>query len=451
MKQIESQSSASLHRPARRFTFPTQGKFLSQAVLLEEAGPPRVPTLVCLLGFSLVLVAILTSAFVKIDIVSASIGEITTAIPNQVIQSFDGGIVEHVHVKKGQVVNVGDLVVTLKDPDAESQLKHLEARYSSLIGQLRRFQRLAGIKPSDDLDIEPPAPLLQIEQMSILPLNEAAISAERALLRAEIYRRELQLAGLNSMKKSLISNIDLARDQLEKQTILYEKNIIQESTIIGLKTALNNNDLQLAEIESQSTEVESSIIENRRRLENTITSNRQRYGDEISSSMVSIAELSEQINALRIRLERATIKATVKSIAHDILAKYPGQIIAPGDKVVELIPIETDFLVEARLPTNEVGHVSKGQEANISIDGIEPHRAGYLKGQIIHISPSTFIDDQGLPYYQVSMDLNERKIANTPLVPGMTVKAQIKTGQRTILEYLLKPIYRAWDSAFKER
>lgn len=446
---MERQSSLDL--PARRFTYPTQAVFLSQAALLEEVGPPKIPTIACFLGFALVCIAIATSAFVKIDVVSSSTGHLISSTTNQGLQSFDGGIVKKIHVKEGQAVDANDLLITLRDPEAEAQLNRLRARQASLATQAKRLRQLTGINSHQQNIEQPGTAQFKRQQMAILPLEEAAVAAEKAVVQAEISRRIKTLTNLRDLRENTSTTLRLVNQKFATQKQLHEKNLVSTSDLLEAERDAANAKLDLAKIDGQTIETEALILESKRRLEDVVASRRQRQGERLSSIMVDLGELQEQILSTQNRLKRSTFKAPIRSVIHELNAEFAGQIIAPGDLLVELIPIEDDLIVDARLPTTEIRYVKKGQEVRISVDGVEPHRVGYLEGSVQRLSPSTFIDENGMPYYQALIALRSNELAGLRLIPGMTVQAQIKTDQRTILEYLLKPIYRAWNTAFRER
>lgn len=450
MKRKEIHTQPLLNLPARRFAYPNQAVFLSQAALLEEVGPPKIPAIACFLGFVLVVVAILASALIKIDIISSSTGRITSSTANHQLQSFDGGIVDEIHVKEGQIVDAGELMLTLNDPEAEAQLSRFVARHASLSARAKRMRQLAELDQARGGVVEPTSNVFELQQMTILPLEEAAAASERSLIRAEIYRRVKSLENLRSMKKNITMKLKLANEELTSHKHLYQKNIVNKSTLIQLKKEVNDISLSLKEIEGRIGETELTIVESTRRLEDVIASRRQKQGDQLSSIMVDLSELDQQIISLRARIDRGLLRAPIRGIIHELSADFSGQIIAPGDKLLEMIPMDSELVMEGRLPPEEISHVSKEQKVRIAVDGIEPHRVGYLEGEVKHLSPSTFVDENGMPYYQVLAILNGKKLAGIPLIPGMTVQAQIKTGERTILEYLLKPIYRAWNTAFSE-
>ena len=450
MKRKEINAQSLLALPARRFAYPNQAAFLSQAALLEEVGPPKVPAIACFLGFVLVVIAISASALIKIDIISSSTGRITSSMANHQLQSFDGGIVAKVHVKEGQIVDSGELMLTLNDPEAEAQLSRLLARQASLSAQANRIRQLAGIEQIRSDAVDSAGSVFEIQQMAILPLEEAAAASERSLIRAEIHRRVKSVEKLRLMRKNAIAKLELANEELKSQKQLYQKNITNRSTIIKIEKEVNDIYSNLTEIEGDINETESTIVESNRRLDDVIASRRQRQGDQLSSIMVDLSELDQQILSLRTRIDRGLLEAPIRGIIHELSADFSGQIIAPGDKLLEMIPMDSELVMEGRLPPEEIGHVSRGQKVRIAVDGIEPHRVGYLEGEVEHLSPSTFVDENGMPYYQVLATLDKNELAGIPLIPGMTVQAQIKIGERTILEYLLKPIYRAWNTAFSE-
>jgi len=450
MSETSLKSQPVIMSEAKRFAFPNRATFLSQAILLEEAGPPRAPTMACLLGFLLVAFAIIAGTQIQVDVISSSPGHIAASEGNTVLQSFDGGIVDRVVTAEGQVVNDGDLLVSIKDPEAEAELDRITFREAGLAAQVRRLRTLADL-PSAAQSKEPKDVPVNIEQMSILPLERDAMRAEQSLIEAEIERRSTAIRNLQALEKDNEAKLAFAEEDLAIKSDLFAKGLLPRPQLREIERETANAASDLIELQGQIYEAEASLIESKERLNDVVAERRQRQGDRLSSLLIELGETRQQIKAMRQRLERAEIKANGRGVILELKAKHPGQIIAPGDPIAEIIPIEGGLIAEIRLPTSEIGHVRQGQSVRIAIDGIEPHRHGYIEGEIGTISPSTFLDENGLPHYRASVDLPEDSLGDIPLAPGMTVQAQIKTGERTIVEYLLKPVYRAWDTAFRER
>ena len=435
----------------KRFAPPNRASFLTQAILLEETGPPRVPTMACLLGFLFVAFAILAGTQIQIDVVSTSSGNIAASNGNYILESFDGGIVDRVISSEGQVVNEGDLLVSLHDPEGKTQLDQLTVREAGLVAQVSRLKTLADLPndPQDNSHSLPATPTF--EQTSILPLEREAMLAERSLIEAEIERRSMTISNLKALEKENESRLSLVEEELEIKRKLFEKGLQPRTEFRDAEREMASATTDLVEVRGQILEAEASLVESKKRLSNVIAERRQRQGDNLSSILLELSETRQQIKAIRQRLKRAQIKATGRGVILELKVKHQGQIIARGDPIAEIIPIDGGLVADIRLPPSEIGHVREGQSARISIDGIDPHRHGYIQGEIGTISHSTFLDENGMPYYRASIDLPSNSLGNISLAPGMIVQTQIKTGERTIIEYLLKPVYRAWDTAFRER
>lgn len=435
----------------RRFAFPTEKVFLSQAVLLEEAGPPRAPTWVCLLGFAFVATAVLASALIEIDVVTSSTGQIVAKDGNQILQSFEGGLVDHVQAEEGQIVERGDILVTLTNPEVESQLDRLTLREAALFAQVRRLQSLLALPSTAPIQQSAKAIAVSDEQMSLLDLERNALLAENSLAQAEIDRQAKALGNVRSLENEAIHRSSLVENKLSSQRELYAKGLLPKTQLLDLEQEAVDASIELKQIQGQIRETEAALREAERRLTNVIANRQQRHGDQLSSVLIDLNETRQQIKDTAARLERGDIRAMSRGVVLELKVRHQGQSVAPGDPIAEIIPIDDGLNAQIRLPPSEISHVHPGQTVRLAIDGIEPHRHGYLEGEVGSISPSTFVDENALPYYRALISLASDQLDGMALTPGMTVQAQIKTDRRTILEYLLKPVYRAWSTAFRER
>jgi len=435
----------------RRFAFPTEKTFLSQAVLLEEAGPPRAPALVCLLGFAFVAIAVLAAALIEIDVVTSSTGQIVATDGNQILQTFDGGIVDRVEAEQGQIVEDGDVLLTLKDPEAEAQLDRLTLREAALFAQVRRFQSLLALPSTARIQQSTAARAASDEQLVLLDIERDALLAENSFVQAEVDRRSKALENVRALEKEASERLILIEDQLSSHRQLYDKGLLSKTELLDIQQQTIDAISELKEVQGQIREAEAAHAESKRRLLNVIASRRQSQGDQLSSVLIDLHEIRQQIKATHQRLDRREIKAMSRGVVMELKVQHQGQSVPPGDPIAEIIPIDGGMQAQARLSPSEISHVHPGQAVRIAIDGIEPHRHGYLEGIVELISPSTFIDENALPYYRALIGLASDHLDGMPLTPGMTVQAQIKTDRRTILEYLLKPVYRAWSTAFRER
>ncbi len=451
MSRVAVEKRTPIASAARRFAFPTGSTFLSQAALLEEAGPPRVPALACLMGFAFIAIALIAGMVIQIDVVTSTSGQIRAAGGNQILQSFHGGVVDRVHAEEGQIVQTGDILVTLIDPEAQAEFDRLIVREAGLTAKAKRLQSLTGTVAELTRKPNAEATLVANEQMSILPIEQQAIIAERSLVQAEIDRRSKAVRNLKNLEKETGLRVTLFEEELERLRPLFAKGLLVKSRLLEAEQDAIDAHLRIKEIQGQLREAEASLLESRRRLDNVVADGKLKHGDQLSTLLLDLNETRQRVKAMSQRLERGTITAPSSGIVFELKAKNSGQTIPPGDPVAEMIPLDGGLEAEARLPPSEISHVFPGQPVRIAIDGVEPHRHGYLEAEVGALSPSTFVDENALPYYRASLILSGEQLDGIVLTPGMTIQAQIKTGHRTILEYLLKPVYRAWNTAFHER
>ncbi len=153
--------------------------------------------------------------------------------------------------------------------------------------------------------------------------------------------------------------------------------------------------------------------------------------------------------------EKMMITSPIKGIVHGLKAHSVGEIIQQAATILEIIPIEEKYFAKIRIQPKDIGFVLVGQDVNLKFDTYEFSRFGGLKGTIMKLSATTFFEKQGAPYYRAVIDLESNYLVvgdkQLPILPGMTLTADIKTGQKTVLEYLLKPIFSSATQAMRER
>ncbi len=441
--------------PARRFTYPASSQFLSQAVVLEEASPPRLAAATCYATFLLVAAAVLVATLVKIDVFSTAVGRLAPVHHNQVIQAFERGIVAELLAEEGQLVEAGVPLLRLAMPEVEADVAQLQLRQAALKAKSDRLQALAfaaggpAIGGTNDAVND-----VRRDQAQIMPLHEAAASAEQQLVAAEIGRLErmhqqqsVSRAASAQELKLALANLDIKRRLQRKGLTIGDDMLASERGVLSLKSALARQDADLIDVAGR-------IDEAQRQLARTIAAAREQRGDQLAEVRIELADLKRQLELAQDRLARGSIKAPLRGIIHGLAIERPGAVVEPAEVLLELVPLADGLVAEIRLPTSEIAHVAVGQPVKIAIDGLEPQRYGFVTASLSRLSPTTFVDEKGLPFYRGTVLLAQEQLVlgdRQVLMPGMTLTAQIKIDERTILEYLLKPIYRAWDQAFHER
>ena len=176
---------------------------------------------------------------------------------------------------------------------------------------------------------------------------------------------------------------------------------------------------------------------------------------EIGQVSGELAELDKNLMKFQDRVKRLEITAPVSGVVKGLTVNTIQSVIKPGETIMEIVPAGDILIVESRVATTDIGHVSIGQPAEVKINSYDPHRFGTVMGKVEQISASTFLDEQHNPYFQAKIALDKDYVGSYTdkyrIIPGMTVQADIKTGEKSVLDYLLKPIYRGFQNAFQER
>jgi membrane fusion protein, adhesin transport system len=164
----------------------------------------------------------------------------------------------------------------------------------------------------------------------------------------------------------------------------------------------------------------------------------------------------ERLRKFDDNLQRTVLRAPVDGIVKTLYLVTEGGVIRPGETVLDIVPEGDRLIVEARLPTQDIGYIHAGQKAVIKLTTADARRFGNINGEVVHISPDTLVTDKGQPYYKVRVATEDACFKGSGgekycLYPGMLVLVNIHTGQRTVLEYLFSPFFASMDSALTER
>ncbi len=255
-----------------------------------------------------------------------------------------------------------------------------------------------------------------------------------AALRKElkIYKEQVEIRQALS-KKGTVSRTEL----LASQSRLAEAESEMRRTVDGVavaRTAIEESEQHRLEIFSRSNqdvELEAGTVAN------------------------ELAEVEGTLIRLRDRVARLELHAPVSGIIQGLVVSSSSAVVSPGQVIMQVVPVEDELIVEARIQPQDIGHVHTGQTAKVKFTSYDTSRFGSLEGTVNRISASTYLDDERNPYYRAELKLERNYLGGDPaqlkILPGMTVTTDIRTGEKTILDYLLKPVTRGFSNAFKER
>ena len=432
-----------------------QTRFLAQSVILEEAGSSGLVR-IALITISLVICAFVAwSAVTRVDEIAVTSGE---AIPDgrvQTIQHQEGGTILEIPVIDGQIVEADQLLIRLDPTLVNAELEQQKARLVSLQLQAERH-RAVGEGREPDFSFAPLEFLNEIQdQRQIYEGQLSATENRRKVLMDQIAQREAELDTYREQEQTLLRNLSILEDELAMRGDLYQKGLSSRTVYLDVQREVNDAVGDLAALTSQRKQTEEALAESRNRLAEANTNIREQALDQMGDLQAEIAALRQALQRIRVRIRRHDVRAPVRGVVKGLQANTIGGVIPPGGILMELVPLGKELLIETRITTRDIGHVSVGDPVTVKVSTYDFARYGGITGELRDISATTYLDEEGEPYYRGIIVLDKDYVGQDPnqnkVIPGMTVQADIRTGEKTLFEYILKPIYASVNESFRER
>ncbi len=427
-----------------------RGRVLSQVIELEEGRLPTVLVFGTLLTAALVLGSIVWSGFAPLVEVARTEGSVRPAERIHRIQHLEGGIVHAVHVREGDHVRAGDLLIELSRHASASEVQQIEARAGALEARLGRLEALlTGADELQGMVAEDPL------QQRLFTEQRAALAEQLAVIEAERRRLAQEVSSKGAQVKALQQSVDMLRERQRLQSEGHRRGAIARVDTLTAEANLAQNVSQLHAVQAEISIARAGIAATDEKMAEVRGRWRQDLRLEAEQAAAELAEARAQRLRLTDRLDRTAITAPVGGLIQALNVHTLSSVVEPGAVVLELVPTDGELLAETRVEPKDIGYLRPGQRVDVTVAGFESQRFGNLEGSLRSVSPSTYLDSEGRPYYRAEIVLEQGYLGSDPgrnrLVPGMTVQAAIRTGEKTVLEYLLKPVYRGLGEAMRER
>lgn len=393
----------------------------------------------------------------------AVLEEVTTgegkAIPSskvQVIQNLEGGIVTEIFVREGQVVNKGDVLLRLDATRFISNKGETEADRLALLARVERLSAEAEGRPlalADDLVKK--APQLAEDEMALYRSRQQRLDSEQNTLKEQLRQKTQELAEFRAKAQQYRSSLGLIQQELNMSQPLVDSGAISAVEILRLRRSavemrgsLEATNLAIPRAEAAMQEIESKLNES-----NLVF--RTEALKELNEVRTQLTKITSTSVAIEDRVSRTTVSSPVYGVIKQLKVNTIGGVVQPGDSMIEVVPLEDNLLIEARIRPQDVAFLHPGQKAMVKFTAYDYTIYGGLKAKLELISADTITDDEGKSFYliQVRTDKSHLGSDEHPLliIPGMVATVDIVTGEKSVLDYLLKPVLKARSEAMRER
>ena len=298
-------------------------------------------------------------------------------------------------------------------------------------------------------------PGLMADQQAILEMQNEARESQRAVLLSRIDQRRAQVAALAEQRGSLEKQLAILEEEAELQRALVDKGLVSRVGYLETERTLTRTRGELAAVIGEAAGATAAEREARDRLVELACNLRNEALKEMGEVTGELAQVREAMAKLEDRVRRLEIVAPARGIVKGLVATTIGGVLASGETVMDIVPFDDSLVAEVRISPRDVGHLRVGQAAQVKVSTYDVARFGSVDGRLKQVSASTFEEEQGDPYYKGIVELSQNNVGRNPamnrILPGMVVDVAINTGSKSLLAYLLRPVYRGFDSAFHER
>jgi hemolysin D len=453
-------ASASLEAERARIQVKARSRealeFLPAALEVTESPPsPKARVLAGLL-ISLFTIGLSWSIIGHVDVVATAEGKIVPSRYTKVVQPLEAGVVRAIHVRDGDHVTEGQVLIELDPTQATADKDSLIGQLDAAKTETARFT--AEMSPTPMAAFAPP------------PNVPKAVSAQnRRLLEQEISTQQSKLAGLDSEIRRNQADLEawqVTVEKLEKSTPMLRERVETKRGLAGRFLATRHDLLQL---EQQLVEQEQDLIIQRHRVDQAhaaLESARQQRGQaqadffrnvlsQQEDTEKKIAQIAQELAKAEQRRGLQTLTAPITGVVQELSIHSEGGVVQPAEKLLSVVPDNSGLEIDAQMPNRDIGFVVEGQEAEIKLDAFPHTSYGTIPGHVAWISRDAIKDDKlGLLYPvrvaldRTSIDAGDRVI---PLGPGLSATVEIKTEKRRVISYLLSPLARYRHDAMRER
>lgn len=401
------------------------------------------------------LLLVLWASLAQIEEVTRGDGKVIPSRQLQVVQSLDGGVVSEILVQEGQVVEAGQLLLKIDETRATSGVRESAAQGFALRARQARLRALA-----EGSAFQPPAVRQGNEEEKHIVeeerrLYETRLSELRTMLainEQQLQQRQQELSEMRARKASAERQAEFGQQELAKTRPLLATGAVSEVDILRLERDVSRARGDAEQAAAQIARVQAAIGEAQRKSQETELSFRNEARRDMAEVMGKLNTLNEGAVALADRVEKSQVKSPVRGRVQRLLANTVGGVVQPGKDIVEIVPLDDNLVLEAKVQPKDIAFIHPGLDATVKFTAYDFSIYGGLAAKVENISPDTIVDERGNAFYLVRVRTTQAHFNDKmPIIPGMTAEVDVLTGKKSVMAYLLKPVLKAKAYALRER
>jgi len=426
---------------------------LSAAVIQKSTKKSRILVWIMLL---LVVTFVTWASQATLDEVTRASGKIIPSHQIQKVQYLEGGIVTEILIREGDIVKKGQPLIKIDSTGFEAKFQEGKIRLFELKAKASRLKAQINVEPiSFDSVLKKEFAEIVKEESSLFKSSMAQQKKTIDILSEQLKQRQSETKEVKNRIKDLSKRYELISKEIDLTRPLLKKYLVPEVEFLKLqrqaseiKGDLDASKLSIPRIQSKISEARKSIQEAKLGFSNKA---KKEYNEVISE----IARIEQTNEPLKNKVYKAVLRSPVDGTVKQLLVNTVGGVIYPGNDVIEILPLEDSLISEVKVRPSDIAYLHLSQEAIVKFSAYDFSIYGGLRGKVVYISADTITDEKDKSYYLVRVKTEKSFLgaADKPLriMAGMTVTVDILTGKKTVLDYILKPVFKAKENALRER
>lgn len=425
----------------------------------QHDRPPRFwMSVIGLISIFMVL-ALLWASLAEVDETSRAQGRVIPSGKTQTIQSAVAGAVSQILVRVGQQVKKDEVLVRLDDTPTASSAGEVRTKVWALEAQVARL-RLESTGTAEAYqcpdDVTQAAPDVCRNEADLMKVRSENLKQGEDVLKQRIEQRQGDLNQALSNQTRLKSSLDLSQKNLNLLDPLAKRNLVSQTEFIAAQRDVSDLQGQLETVTQSISGLKAALSEAQLQVDQADLQFREQALSDLTQHLAELASAQQALKGAADQVTRTEIRAPVDGVVNDLAVNTIGQFVSPGGRLMDIVPVTETLQVEARLKPSDVAFIVPGQSANIKLTAYDFSIFGGLHGVVQNISADSIVDPNTREtYYVVLLTTDKSSLQyrgkSLPILPGMVTDVEILTGKKTILQYLLKPINKAWTEALRER
>lgn len=402
------------------------------------------------------IVALIWANFAVLEEVTTGEGKAIPSSKIQVIQNLEGGIVSEIFVREGQIVEKGAVLLRLDDTRFLSNRGEAEADRLALVARVERLTAEAEGRPlSMPADILHEAPQLAEDELALYQSRQNRLQSEQRTLGEQLRQKTQELAEFRAKAQQYRSSMGLLQQELNMSQPLVATGAISQVEILRLRRSLVEIRGSLDATNLAIPRAESAMDEIKSKIEESELSFRSDAFKELNEIRTELQKLTATSVAIDDRVSRTTVVSPVRGVIKQLKVNTIGGVVQPGSDMLEIVPLDDSLLIEAKVRPQDVAFLHPGQKAMVKFTAYDYTIYGGLKANLELISADTITDEEGNSFYLIQVRTNKSHLGSDEhpllIIPGMVATVDIITGEKSVLDYLLKPVLKARSEAMRER